>query len=71
MSAHLSGMANSEKEVVSQNLSTPIFRTALKAAYPQPEPALPSSAHFLIHITAWHFTLAGPPAELLLPNLTL
>ena len=66
MSAHLLGMASSEKEVVLQGLSTPMFRAALEAAYPQPESALPSSAHFLSRITRWHVILADPPVGLLL-----
>lgn len=66
MSAHLSGTASSEKEVVQQDLSTLMFKAALEAAYAQPESALPPSAHILTCITAWHIVLAGPPVRLLL-----
>lgn len=61
MSAQLLGMTNSEKEVVSQSLSTPMSRLI----FPQPESALPSSAR-LACITAWHVILAGLPVGPLL-----
>lgn len=68
MSDHLSGTVSSEKEIAQQDLSTLMFKAALEAAYTQPESALPSSAHILTCVRAWHITLAGLPVGLLLPQ---
>lgn len=39
-----------------------------RAAFAQPEPALPPTARFLVPITGGHMNLAGIPVGLLLPQ---